>query len=268
MINKKIGIIGCGNMGGTIVNGIARSKLFSQVDIYVSDADRKKAAVLARKTGVNGSTNQMLSKTADIVLLAVKPKDFDSVVQEIADFVTGRKLLISVAAGISTKHIEDLLGTRQPVVRVMPNLAVTVGEGMSALCAGTFSTKQHLNTVKTIFASLGKTIIVPETMMNAVTAVSGSGPAYIFKIMQDLIAAAKKAGLPADVSIKLVKQTVLGAAILANESNVDPNILKERVTSPGGTTEAALRYLEKNNFERILIEAVQKAKERAQELGK
>lgn len=268
MINKKIGVIGCGNMGGTIVSGIARREMFSKANIYVSDADKKKVTALVKRTGVQkGIASQELCKIVDIVLLAVKPKDFDGVLQEIADFMTG-KLLISVAAGISTTHIEDLLGTRQPVVRVMPNLAVTVGQGMSVLSAGAFSTKQQVNTVKTIFSSIGKTIVVEEKMMNAVTAVSGSGPAYIFELMQNLIAGAKKAGLPEDVSVQLVKQTVLGAAVLAMESKETPQTLKDRVTSPGGTTEAALKHLEKNNFAPIFIEAIQKAKERAEELGR
>lgn len=266
MINKRIGFIGCGNMGSTMVKGILKQKLFTRNNVYLCDQDKQKLAALKEETGVTVLCPvAALVKKADIIVLAVKPKDFAAVLRHSAGQVAAKKVVITIAAGISTEHIESILG-RVPVVRVMPNLAVVVASGMSALSAGKYATPAHLVLGERIFSSIGKTIVVPERLLNAVTAVSGSGPAYIFEVMEDMISAAVKAGLPQDVSEVLVKQTVLGAAKLAIESSEDPGLLKKRVTSPGGTTEAALSYLHKHNFAQVLIEAIQRAKQRAQEL--
>ncbi len=268
MINKKIGFIGCGNMGGTIVKGLLKKKLFSKKDVMICDKDKKRLGQLKRQTGVKSvCPSRELVNKADIVVLAVKPKDFDQVLNKIAKAVGTNKLVISVAAGISTRHIEYYLG-HVPVVRVMPNLAVVVNTGMSALCQGKFAKSQHLKITEKIFQSIGKTMVVPETLMNAVTAVSGSGPAYIFEVMEDMIKGAMKAGISKDMSQELVKQTVLGSAKMVAEGHDAPSILRDRVTSPGGTTEAALKHMKKHHFAKVLIGAVQKAKKRAKELGK
>ena len=187
MTKKKIGFIGCGNMGSTIVKGLVKNKIFGKNDILVCDKDKKKLAQLKREAGVRSiCPSRELVKKVDIVVLAVKPKDFDQVLNKIAKAMGTSKLVISVAAGISTKHIEYYLG-HVPVVRVMPNLAVVVNTGMSALCPGKFAKSQHIKTTERIFKSIGKAVVVPETLMNAVTAVSGSGPAYIFELMEDII---------------------------------------------------------------------------------
>lgn len=267
-MSKKIGFIGCGNMGGTIVKGLVKKKLFVKSDILICDKDKRKIANLKKATGVKAvCPSRELVKIADIIVLAVKPKDIDSVLQKIAKYVGAKKLVISIAAGVSTKRIEYFLGLA-PVVRVMPNLAVVVSTGMSAICVGKFAKKQHLQTTQKIFRSIGKTVIVPETLMNAVTAVSGSGPAYVFEMMEDMIKGAMRAGLAKNISEELVKQTVLGSAKMVIESDQNPSQLREKVTSPGGTTEAALKYLKKRHFAATLIGAVQKAKKRAKELGK
>lgn len=268
MINKKIGIIGCGNMGGTIAKGLVQSRLFKKQNIFICDKDKKKVAQLRKgiKVKVICPSNE-LAKKADIIILAVKPKDFDRILQKISRIVGTDKLVISVAAGISTGHIEYYLG-HAPVVRVMPNLAVIVATGMSAVCRGKFAKKQHLALTEKIFRSIGKTVVVPEPLMNAVTAVSGSGPAYIFEVMEDMIKAAMKAGLSKDVSEELVKQTVFGSAKMVIEGKDTPAVLRDRVTSPGGTTEAALNHLKQHHFAAVLIEAIQKAKRRSKELGR
>jgi pyrroline-5-carboxylate reductase len=268
MINKKIGIIGCGNMGGTIAKGLIKGKLFKKINVFICDKDKKKAAQLKKEIKVKSiCPSSELAKKADIIILAVKPRDFDRILQKIAKFVGTKKLVISVAAGISTGHIEYFLG-HAPVVRVMPNLAVVVATGMSAVCQGKFAKKQHLAITEKIFRSIGKTVAVPEPLMNAVTAVSGSGPAYIFEVMEDMIKAAMKAGLSKDISEELVKQTVFGSAKMVIEGKDAPSVLRDRVTSPGGTTEAALKHLKQHHFAGVLIEAIQKAKRRAREIGK
>lgn len=268
MINKKIGIIGCGNMGGTITKGLIKNKLFKKQNVFICDKDKKKAAQLKKELKIKSiCPSNELAKKADIIILAVKPKDFDRILQKISKVVGTNKLVISVAAGISTSHIEYYLGPA-PVVRVMPNLAVIVSTGMSAICKGKFAKKQHLSLTEKIFRNIGKTVIVPEPLMNAVTAVSGSGPAYIFEVMEDMITAAMKAGLSRDVSEELVKQTVFGSAKMVIEGKDTPAVLRDRVTSPGGTTEAALRYMKQHHFAAVIVEAIQKAKRRAKELGR
>ncbi len=268
MINKKIGIIGCGNMGGTIAKGLIRNKLFNKQNVMICDKDKKKLAQVRKEIRVKSicPSNELVKK-ADIIILAVKPKDFNRILQKISKTVGTRKLVISVAAGISTSHIEYYLG-HTPVVRVMPNLAVIVSTGMSAICKGRFARKQHLALTEKVFRSIGKTVVVPEPLMNAVTAVSGSGPAYIFEVMADMIKAAMKAGLSKDVSEELVKQTVFGSAKMVIEGKDTPAVLRDRVTSPGGTTEAALKHMKQHHFSAVLIEAIQKAKRRAKELGR
>jgi pyrroline-5-carboxylate reductase len=268
MINKKIGIIGCGNMGGTIAKGLIKKKLFKKQNVFVCDKDKKKLAQLKKAIKVKSiCPSDELVKKADIIILAVKPKDFDRILQKISKVIGTDKLVVSVAAGISTSHIEYYLG-HAPVIRVMPNLAVVVATGMSAICKGKFSRKQHLALTEKIFRSIGKTVVVPEPLMNAVTAVSGSGPAYVFEVMEDMIKAAMKAGLSKDISEELVKQTVFGSAKMVIEGKDAPVVLRDRVTSPGGTTEAALQHMKKHHFSAVLIEAIQKAKRRAKELGR
>jgi pyrroline-5-carboxylate reductase len=268
MINNKIGIIGCGNMGSTIAKGLIKKNLFNNRDVFICDKDKKKVAQLRKEIKATSMCpSSELAKKADIIILAVKPKDFDRILKKIARMVGTKKLVISVAAGISTSHIEYFLGPA-PVIRVMPNLAVIVETGMSALCKGRFAKKQHLSLTEKIFRSIGKTVVVPETLMNAVTAVSGSGPAYIFEVMEDMIKAAMKAGLSKDISEELVKQTVFGSAKMVIAGKEAPSVLRDRVTSPGGTTEAALKHLKKHHFAAVLIEAIQKAKRRAKELGR
>ncbi|MDD5131330.1 MAG: pyrroline-5-carboxylate reductase [bacterium] len=268
MINKKIGIIGCGNMGGTIAQGLIKNNLFKKQNVFICDKDKKKIAHLKKEIKVKSICPSVeLVKKADIIILAIKPKDFDQILQKISKAVGTKKLVISVAAGISTGHIEYFLGP-VPVVRVMPNLAVVVATGMSAVCKGKFARGQHLLLTEKIFRSIGKTVVVPEPLMNAVTAVSGSGPAYIFEVMEDMIQAAMKAGLSKDVSEELVKQTVFGSAKMVIEGKDAPAVLRDRVTSPGGTTEAALKHMKQHHFAAVLIEAIQQAKRRAKELGR
>ncbi|MBI5555176.1 MAG: pyrroline-5-carboxylate reductase [Elusimicrobia bacterium] len=268
MINKKIGIIGCGNMGSTLATSLIKKKLFPKQNVFICDKDKKKIAQLKKELKVKSiCPSSELVKEADIIILAVKPKDFDVVLHKIANKVGTKKLVISVAAGISTSHIEYFLG-HAAVIRVMPNLAVVVETGMAALCKGRFAKKQHLSLTEKIFRSSGKTVVVPEPLMNAVTAVSGSGPAYIFEVMADMIKAAMKAGLSRDVSEELVKQTVFGSAKMVIAGKDAPSVLRDRVTSPGGTTAAALKHMKKHHFAAVLIEAIQKAKRRAKELGR
>ncbi len=266
--NKKIGFIGIGNMGQAIINGLLASNLIDKNDIIAYDCDSKKRDIVEKKgIKIAGSSNDLISK-ADIIILAVKPQIIGNVLNEIKMEMKKSQTIISIAAGITIKYIENLLGDKIPVMRVMPNTPALVKEGMTAICRGKFATGKDEKIAEKIFSSVGKTIKIRESLMDAVTGLSGSGPAYIFFIIEALIEAGKQVGLSKSDAEILTKQTLLGAAKMVIETGEDAAVLRRKVTSPGGTTEAALNYLNKEKFTQILIEAVKVATKKSKELGK
>lgn len=269
MINKKIGIIGCGNMGEAILSRLS-SVLEKGISIMVSEFDaRRRDYIQSKYKIIVEIDNNEVVKFADVIILAVKPKDLESVLKgEVCCGSLKDKLLISIAAGITTKYIENIVGKDVPVVRVMPNMAATIGESISSISAGNAVKPEDMELVKEIFLTIGDVVEVDENLVDAVTAISGSGPAYFFYMIEALIEAACAAGLKEDVARKLVLKTALGSAKLLEILKEDPAILRSKVTSKGGTTEAAIKVFESKKFKNIIKDAVKAARARSKELQK
>ena len=275
LTREKISIIGAGHMGGALIKGLTKGG-FPAANIIVSVHKEKRLEELKgelkeeHSTKIKWTRNNRDTVEGDIVILAVRPSNVEEVLKEISQAWTDpQKLLVSIVAGIRCQHIERLLNKEVSIVRVMPNVPVEVGEGVIALYKGGHATDEDLNHVKKIFNKIGKTTIIhEEEKMDAVTGLSGSGPAYVFWFIGALIKAGKKAGLSEEQSNCLAKQTVLGATQLVKETKKSPDELIKMIATPGGTTEAALSVLEeKSNLYKALIEAVTKARDRSKKIG-
>ncbi|MEW6041913.1 MAG: pyrroline-5-carboxylate reductase, partial [Elusimicrobiota bacterium] len=234
--------------------------------IIISDIKKERLAYLTQKYGITSAeSNQKAIKESGIIIISVKPQQVTDLLGEISGYVKPHHLVISVAAGITTSYIEKFLKDVS-VIRTMPNTPVLVGKGMIVFCAGKFAKKSNGDFVRELFSPIGKVIHLDEKYFDAVTAISGSGPAYLFYLAEAMILAAKELGLDGISSRTLVKQTISGAAELMSLSKDEPGILRYRVTSPGGTTESAIKYLEENNFAAILKSAIKNAAKRSKEL--
>ncbi len=266
--NKRIGIIGAGAMGSALCRGLVNAGAASPSSILVSDPHGEHLKNLAGTMGVGTTDNNAdVARFGDILILAVKPMTVQSVLADTRDLVLPRQLLISVAAGIHIASIENGLTNPVPVVRAMPNTAAQVNAGACAYCPGTHATAEHLSFAAEIFRSVGTAIQVDERMMDAVTALSGSGPAYVYLMIEALIDGGVKAGLPRDLAHQLACQTVFGAAKMVIETGRHPAQLKDMVATPAGTTITALAVLEHAGFRAALIDAVERAALRSAELG-
>ncbi|MFA5323320.1 MAG: pyrroline-5-carboxylate reductase [Smithella sp.] len=266
---KKVTIIGGGKMGSIIVQGLIARKLVPSKDIVVTDIDAARLDALRSSLKVRASRdNEKAAKNADIIILAVKPQNMAAALQEIKTVVNKSKVLISIAAGITTKFMESSLVKGVRVVRVMPNTPALVGEGTATVAAGRYAKANDVKLTRSIFDAVGVSFEVKEKMMDAVTGLSGSGPAYFFLIIEALIDAGMKTGLSRDLSKQLAVQTMLGAARLCLESDKEPAQLREMVTSPNGTTFAGLKVMEERNLRGIITSAVQAATKRSKELAK
>ncbi len=266
--DKEVGIIGGGNMGEVLVSGLITGNLVHAEHITVSDVDMERRIYLTKKYGIATTENNEEALTgADIVILAVKPQSMGEVVAGISNSIDESQLVISIAAGISTKFIEDYLGKGIHVIRVMPNTPALIGEGAAAIAGGKHVTAEELGIAQQIFDSIGISVTVKEDLIDAVTGLSGSGPAYVFTIIEALSDGGVNMGLARDTSLKLAAQTLLGAAKLCIESGKHPAQLKDMVTSPGGTTIAGLKALEDGKLRSTLMTAVEVATRRSKELG-
>lgn len=267
-MNKKIGFIGGGAMGEALIAGLLSREFFAPENILVSDVNREQLKYLHEKYGVSiKETNDAIIKDADILLFAVKPQVVDMVFADISEPVRQSQLVISIAAGVTLQHLSSHVPQGTPVTRVMPNAACLVGEGMSALAIGESVGQKELAIAETILSSVGKVLVLQESMLDAVTAVSGSGPAYVYLIIEALMDAGVSVGLPREISKELVLQTMSGSIAMVRETGKHPAQLKDMVTSPGGTTIAALEVLEKSGLRGSFIEAVKAAWERSKELN-
>ncbi|MFZ3073293.1 MAG: pyrroline-5-carboxylate reductase [Thermodesulfobacteriota bacterium] len=271
---KTIGFIGAGNISEAIIKGILSAKLTAPSRVIASDKDSGRLASLAEKYEIRiVSNNSSVVKDSDVVIFAVKPSDMEYVLLETAKEFDERKLLISVAAGKRTKYIENTLvrgGLKNPppVIRAMPNTPALVGEGATGIFAGEGATKDDTELACKIFSSIGEVIVVKDdSAMDAITGVSGSGPAYVFLFMASLMEAAEKEGISRDDAKKLVLQTTLGAAKLAKESGAELFELIRMVSSPGGTTVAGLKVFEESGIRKIVEKAVAAAVKKAKELS-
>jgi len=269
MNSEKLGFIGIGNMGEALLRGIIGSGLMPPADILASDLDTDKLSSLSHELKIAAVySNRELVSRADVILLALKPNVIHSVLSDISAHLSQPKWCISIAAGVNTGAIEDALQKDFPVVRVMPNTPAMVNEGMAAICPGKHASKEHIQRTQQIFQAVGKAIVIKEEkLMDAVTALSGSGPAFVFLVIESMTDAGVQLGLSrADASI-MAAQTVLGASKMLVDTGEHPAVLKNRVTSPGGTTAAGLYELERGSVRAGIIDAVVAAALRSKQLS-
>jgi pyrroline-5-carboxylate reductase len=261
-----IAILGGGKIGEALVSGLLRGER-TPADIVVSEKHPERAAYLAETFGVEVTDVPGAVKKAGTLLLAVKPQDIDALLAEVAPAIESRHVVVSVAAGVTTAHIERALPDGIAVVRCMPNTPALVDQAMTAVAGGMHADDDHLAVAESLLASVGRVVRVPEHQLDAVTALSGSGPAYFFYLVEAMIDAGILLGLPRALAAELIVQTAVGSATMLRDSGEHPVQLREAVTSPGGTTIAAIRELEIHGVRAALLAAIEAAAIRSKELG-
>lgn len=267
-MSRKIGFIGGGAMGGAIISGILEKKVAEAADVYVSEHREERCKELADTYGVHAATSaDGFLGDMDILFLAVKPQVVAQALQELQGKLAEKTVLVSIVAGLTIASIKDYL-PEQKIIRVMPNTPLAVGAGMAAYARGEGVTSEEAEPVGNLLAACGRAIEVKESMLDAVTGLSGSGPAYAFLMIDALADGGVAAGLPRDAAILLAAQTLYGSAKMVLESGKHPDVLRDQVTSPAGTTIAGVRVMEQQGVRGALIDAVIAATERSAELGK
>lgn len=265
---QKFAFLGAGNMAEALVSGILKARLAPPANISATDIFTSRLEHFQRTFQIRvGSDNAEETKRADVIILCVKPQVMDMVLSEIKGELSQEQLLISVAAGYPLNRIQHHIGDNVSLVRAMPNTPAVIQEGVTALAGNSGLSPHHLQLAQTIFESVGKVVIVEESLMDAVTGLSGSGPAYVYLVIEALTDGGVRVGLPRAVAGILAAQTVLGAARMVLETGEHPASLKDRVTSPGGTTIAGLQQLEVGRLRATFMKAVEAATNRSRELG-
>jgi len=262
-----VAVLGAGKIGEALMSGLLHGG-HQASELLFTEKHADRAAELTERYGVEAVSVSEAARRADVLVVAVKPQDIEPVLDELASSLGSKTLIVSLCAGLPTALYERRLAAGVPVVRVMPNTPMVVGEAMSALSAGRHATPEHLAVVEQLMASVGKVIELPESQQDAVTALSGSGPAYFFYLVEAMIDAGILLGLPRAVAEKLIVQSAVGASKMLAESGEHPVTLREAVTSPAGTTINAIRELEKHGVRAALIAAIEAARDRSVELGK
>ena len=264
----RIGFIGAGAMAEALIKGIIDSGHLKREAVVCSDVSPERLRYITETYGITGNNdNGAAVESSDVVILCVKPQVMDCVLKDIKSCISPDKTIVSVAAGISTAFVEKRLGSNVPVVRVMPNTPCLIGRGVSAVSLGSSAGETQREIVHGLFSAVGSVLDVPEHLMNAVTAVSGSGPAYVFLILEALIDGGVTIGLPRDTAESLAVATFAGAAEMAVETGIHPAVLKAKVMSPGGTTAAGIYELEDGRVRAVFSKALEAACERADRLG-
>lgn len=264
----KLGIIGIGNMGEAIVKGILNKNILRADDIIIYDKLEEKAKKVSDIYGVGvAKSNSLLAKLSETIILAVKPQDLEETIKEIKEFLTEEKILISILAGVPIKKIRKLLNKNIPIVRVMPNTPALIGEGAIAVSFDKNINNEEKEYILSLLSALGKVYNVEEKYIDVITGLSGSGPAYVFTFIDGLAQGGVKKGLPYNLALDLAIQTVLGSAKLLQETGEHPMVLRDKVSSPAGTTIYGLHSLEKHNFRNAVISAVEEATNRSKELS-
>src|SRR6201998_2962315 len=264
---KKLAVLGTGKLGGILLRAYLKQNLFESENVTATVKHSEKASILAKELNVSVTTeNKKAVHGADIILLGVKPQVVCEVLKEIASELSEKTLVISVAASVPTSYIEQHTGGKVPVIRAMPNTPSTVGCGMTGICRGSHAAPQHLEMARTMFDAVGRTVVVDEKNMDAVTGLSASGPAFAYIILESLAEAGVKVGLPRDVATLLAAQTMKGSASVVLETGDHPALLKDAVTTPAGCTIDGILELEEGKLRVTLIKAVVKATQRAGEL--
>jgi pyrroline-5-carboxylate reductase len=265
---KRVAVVGAGKMGGILLKALLEKGMLSPKMTFATVQHEDRARALAQKLGVSvGTDNLAASRDADIIFVCVKPQVVQEVMVQMRPNISGKQLIISVAASVPTSQIEKVLASEVAVIRAMPNTPCVLGVGMTALCKGKFVNQQQVDTACALFDVVGKTVVVDEKHMDAVTGLSASGPAYIYIILESLAEAGVKVGLPRDVATLLAAQTTLGAATVVLETGDHPALLKDAVTTPAGCTIDGIMELEEGKLRVTLIKAVVKAAQRAKELA-
>ncbi len=261
-----IAILGAGKIGEALLSGML-SAGYSPDNLMLTERYPERAAQLEATYRVRAVDTATAARKADVLIIAVKPQDIDPLLAELAGLVDPGTLVVSLCAGLPTTLYERRLSDGVPVVRVMPNTPMLVGEAMSAVSAGRFATEAHLELTEGLLASVGKVVRVPESQQDAVTALSGSGPAYFFYLVEAMIDAGILLGLPRPMVTELITQSAVGAARMLRDTGEHPVLLREAVTSPGGTTIMAIRELERHGVRAAFLSAIEAARERSVELG-
>jgi pyrroline-5-carboxylate reductase len=266
---KIVGIIGAGNMGEVLIRGLIQSGKVKAADILASDVNQDRLGFISKTYGVRiASSNAKLVEQASIVIIAVKPQNIDDLLEELAASSHEGHLFISIAAGVTTEKLASKMHHRSGIIRVMPNAPASVLAGIAALCPGRNVSAADLERAVSIFECVGRTVIIKnEALMDVVTGLSGSGPAFVFLVIESLSDAGVQLGISRKESSLLAAQTVYGAAKMLLETGKHPSELKDIVATPGGTTFAGLKMLEKGNFRSTIMEAVEAATARSRELG-
>ncbi|WP_449538548.1 pyrroline-5-carboxylate reductase [Ferdinandcohnia sp. Marseille-Q9671] len=266
---KTIAFIGAGSMAEAMISGIVAAEKVPNNQVYVTNKTNKaRLKELEAEYRINGLESQNLNlQDIDIIVLAMKPKDAEVALQSIKDSLLPNQLVLSVLAGISTSFMEKNLPLGQQVVRVMPNTSSMIGESATAISAGTYTTKENMSLATELLESIGKVYEIPEDQMDVFTGVAGSGPAYIYYLMEHMEATVKKAGLHESVSRDIIAQTIVGAAKMIQQQDATPTTLRENVTSPNGTTAAGLAALEKNGGGKAISQAIKHAAKRSEEIS-
>jgi pyrroline-5-carboxylate reductase len=268
-IDRAIAILGAGNMGSALLKGIIHAGLTPSQKITACGVHLDKLQKLSEQWNVRHTLNLVDAvQSSEIILLCVKPQTLPKVLNEIRNSVQQNQLLISIAAGVKISFIQQALGKEVAIVRSMPNIASTVDEGATAVAFGSFVSEEQQRIAISIFEAVGEVVVVQEEQLDAVTGLSGSGPAYVYMVIEALVDGGVKMGLSREVAMKLAIQTVLGSAKLVKESQLHPAILRDQVTTPGGTAINAIHELESHGLRSMLINAVATATKRSEELSK
>ncbi|MBY6277005.1 pyrroline-5-carboxylate reductase [Symbiobacterium thermophilum] len=270
MLTGNVGFLGAGAIAEALIRGMLNAGVVQPEQVLVSNrSDRERLADLNRRYGVRtaGSKGYVVD-VCQVVVLACKPKDVAGLLAEVGGRFRPGQIVLSLAAGIATSFIEERVNDGVMVVRAMPNTSCQVGESATAVCAGRAATPEAMRLVTEMLASVGQVYTVPEEQMDAVTGLSGSGPAYVYYIVEAMIEAGEAVGLAPEVARALTLQTLKGAALTLATTGADPAVLREQVTSPGGTTAAGLQVLREAGFAQALISAIVRATERSRELGR
>ena len=262
-----IAILGAGKMGEALASGLLRSGVVGADEILAAARRPERAKQLHQAYGLEVVTAAEAAERAQTLVIAVKPQDMGGLLDEISPVVTPAKLVISVAAGITTAFIGRRLTGAVPVIRVMSNTPVLVDEAMSVISAGLHATEEHLRRAEELLQPVGKVVRIPESQQDAATALSGSGPAYVYFLVEAMVDAGILLGMPRNDALEMVKQAVYGAATMLRESGEHPVLLREAVTSPGGTTISAIRELERHGVRAAILSAIEAARDRSRELG-
>lgn len=265
--NKKLAVVGVGKLGEALIAGLLKKGELKSGDIAGSVGHESSLARVKERLNIAATLdNKELVAGKDIILLSVKPQNMDIVVREISEIVTPDQLIISVAASVTTSFVQERLSKPIPVIRAMPNTPAIMNVGMTGLCGGLYAKREHTQIADEIFKCVGETVFVDESLMDGVTALSASGPAYLYVVIESLAEAGVKLGIPREVSTLLAAQTMLGAATMVLDSKAHPALLKDMVTTPAGCTIDGLMELEEGKLRVTFIKAVVKAAERAREL--